>query len=102
MAAWEEQDVLENYDGIFESLKEHYCFRRKFFTTSTGGMGLGPRSMQIGDLVILRGGSLPFILRKIDEDYQLIGPAYVNGIMDGEAVRDWKDRGDPETVFPIR
>jgi hypothetical protein len=31
------------------------------------------------------GGSVPYILRPIDDYYQLIGDAYVHGVMDGEA-----------------
>jgi hypothetical protein len=98
----EDETLLDGFDGIFDMLREDCCFRRRFFATTTGSMGLGPGSMQAGDLVVvLRGGSLPFILREFDGDYQLIGPAYVHGIMDGEAVQNWKDRGDPEIVFPI-
>jgi len=79
-----------------------YCCHRRFFVTAEGRMGLGPSSMQAGDLVVvLRGGSLPLILRESDALYWLIGPAYVHGIMDGEAVQEWKARNEPEQVFPI-
>jgi hypothetical protein len=86
-----------------KSLYFGYCLHRHFFVTSKGGMGLGPELMRADDLVvILRGGRLPFILRKMDKFYQFIGPACVHGIMDGEAVKIWKAKNEPETIFPIR
>ncbi|MCJ1387326.1 hypothetical protein MMC18_000168 [Xylographa bjoerkii] len=63
---------------------------RKFFTTTRGTIGLGPRSMRPGDSVcIFSGGLVPFILRKDGTRLRLVGEAYVHGIMDGQAV--WKD-----------
>lgn len=51
-------------------------------------LGHVPRGARLGDTIaILFGTSIPFILResKLGKDYlQLIGPAYVDGIMDGE------------------
>ncbi|KAH8726434.1 hypothetical protein GQ44DRAFT_705619 [Phaeosphaeriaceae sp. PMI808] len=66
-------------------------------------MGLGYHDIRAGDLVvILRGGAIPFILRKDANGYHLIGNAYVHGIMQGEAVEEWRSRNTPEEVFPIR
>ena len=81
-----------------------YCVRREFFVTAAGRVGLGPRAMQPGDLVaILRGGDTPFITRSTDDVYVLLAPAYVHGVMDGEAVREWMDSDDAiETVFVVR
>ncbi|KAH7071941.1 hypothetical protein BKA63DRAFT_60601 [Paraphoma chrysanthemicola] len=80
-----------------------YCIERRFFTTSTGRMGIGPRLMQSSDLVvILRGGTTPYILRERNGNYQLLGAAYVHGIMDGEAVRTAKNQGLQESIFHIR
>jgi hypothetical protein len=79
------------------------AFRRQLFVTSEGNMGLGPLSMQADDLVvILRGGYVPFVLRKIGNFYQFKGPAYVHGIMDGEAVETSKARNEPEMLFMLR
>lgn len=51
-------------------------------------LGHVPRGARLGDTIaILFGTSIPFVLResKVGKDYlQLIGPAYVDGIMDGE------------------
>jgi hypothetical protein len=47
---------------------------------------------------VLRGGNVPFVLRKSDErSYNLIGEAYVHGIMDGSVVRE----GQPEDLKEI-
>jgi hypothetical protein len=59
------------------------------FRTANHYLGLGPVSSDIGDeLWILRGARMPFVLRRRDDrQYQLIGEAYVHGIMHGEAVQ---------------
>ena len=78
-----------------------------FFVTKgqgeqAGRMGMGPAGMQLGDvIVVLKGGNMPFVLRwlQIEADnghteerdleggrFELVGPAYVHGIMEGELV----------------
>jgi hypothetical protein len=95
------QDV-ETLDHISKSLRFSHGMHRLFFATSEGHMGLGPKSMQPDDLVvILRGAIYPFILRNMEGYYQLVGTAYVHGIMDGEAVEAWKAKAEPERIFPI-
>jgi hypothetical protein len=38
-------------------------------------------------IVILLGSDVPFILRYVDNDqYRLVGEAYVHGVMQGEAI----------------
>jgi hypothetical protein len=50
-------------------------------------VGLAPESAEEGDLIcILLGGQTPFVLRQAGDHYTLIGPCYVHGIMDGEAM----------------
>ncbi|KAK5689847.1 hypothetical protein LTR97_012607 [Elasticomyces elasticus] len=65
-----------------------HTFDRRLLVTNTGRCGLGPSIMQSGDVVIIvRGADVPFVLRPADKGYyQFVGAAYVNGIMDGEAV----------------
>lgn len=56
-----------------------------FFTTVCGRMGIGPYRLRPKDVVvILFGGNLPFILRPKGPDYELIGTAYMHGVMKGE------------------
>jgi len=59
----------------------------RMFRTPNNYLGMGPVSTQVGDEVwVLKGARTPFILRrKSSKQYELIGEAYVHGIMDGEA-----------------
>ena len=69
-----------NFNSAF---LQHFNLR-SFFTTSTGHIGLGPEGTKVDDhVVLLSGTQVPFILRQKDEHYQVIGEAYVHGIMDG-------------------
>lgn len=73
----------------YRSALRHWChFRRCFTTHNQGYISIGPRSLQRGDGVfVLRGGRVPFILRKIAEnEYTIVGECYVHGIMHGEAL----------------
>ncbi|KAF7188225.1 Heterokaryon incompatibility protein 6, OR allele [Pseudocercospora fuligena] len=67
-----------------------------FLTFDTGLIGLGRAHAQCGDIAIVFPGiTVPFILRKRDTSshYKMIGPAYIHGIMDGEAMEALQ-RGD--------
>ncbi|KAJ2993565.1 hypothetical protein NUW58_g1804 [Xylaria curta] len=65
------------------------CLKRVPFITSTGKLGLGYDNIRAGDVVtIIRGAQVPYVLRlQHDGTYNLISEAYVDGIMDGEALR---------------
>jgi hypothetical protein len=86
-------------DGIQPRIDElsagKYCgeigakgHRRKPFVTAKGRLGLGPDHIKPGDVIaVLIGSQVPFVLRKgVDKKYKIVGEAYVDGIMDGEAV----------------
>ncbi|RYN85651.1 hypothetical protein AA0119_g11368 [Alternaria tenuissima] len=89
--------------AVFKTVNVSCCKDRRFFVTAAGYMGLGPRCMQPEDIVVvLRGGHIPYILRKKVDGYQLIGQAYVHGIMYGEAVELDRSRGGSEMVFHVR
>lgn len=65
------------------------------FLTSRGWVGRGPAAIMPGDVVaILWGGRVPFVLRPCGDGngnetgyYQLVGDAYVHGLMDGEFIQ---------------
>jgi len=118
--AWWENRVLDHLRGVFRppspkmphgnwipSISTQVnaaTFNRRFFVTENGHFGLAPATTQPGDLVcILLGGKMPYIIRKtIDADApnniadmhcttnKFVGDAYVQGIMNGEAVQDLK------------
>lgn len=65
------------------------CYGRKIFSTSNGLVGLGDRLTQPGDnICVFRTCKMPLVLRKEPSEkvYKLLGPAYVDGIMYGEAL----------------
>lgn len=64
------------------------CKERMPFITTKGHLGLGPKDIKQGDAIaILAGADVPFVLRPVStEQFEVVGEAYVDGIMDGEAV----------------
>jgi hypothetical protein len=67
---------------------------RVLFVTSTGWIGLAPHGTQEGDLIyVILGSSVPYVLRPRKDEaqaFELVGEAYVQGIMNGEALEmDW-------------
>ncbi|KAF3761983.1 hypothetical protein M406DRAFT_104393 [Cryphonectria parasitica EP155] len=74
---------------------------RRLFSAGQGDFGLGPANTMIGDVVaVLYGGRFPFILRRAPgrNTYTLVGYAYVQGIMDGEAL---SGAAETEEIFLI-
>ncbi|KAF2804945.1 uncharacterized protein BDZ99DRAFT_339206, partial [Mytilinidion resinicola] len=65
---------------------------RSPFITKKGHLVLASEHVQPGDVVaLIRGAQVPFILRRQSSgQYQVIGEAYVDGIMDGEAMESSK------------
>lgn len=63
---------------------------RRAFLTSNGRLAIGPSEVQIGDeLVVILGADVPFIVRRLSHDtFILVGEAYVDGYMDGEALME--------------
>lgn len=65
---------------------------RRFTITREKRMGLCQKDARKGDVVaVLTGGSVPFILRPNGGHYTLVGDAYIQGFMDGEAMPGLKD-----------
>lgn len=75
--------------------------RRCLATTRKGYLALAPQETEQGDLLcVLYGGQLPFVLRKSNSYFELIGEAYVHGIMDGEVVNS-RNLRNKEKEFEI-
>lgn len=65
-------------------------FKRRPFLSEQGYVGLAPSHAEAGDvIVIIYGAIVPFILREVGNGgYNLVGEAYVHGIMDGEYIEN--------------
>ncbi|KAK5166962.1 uncharacterized protein LTR77_007691 [Saxophila tyrrhenica] len=62
---------------------------RVVFASGTGYVGLVPHGTREGDLIfVVLGADVPYVLRPLEEGegYELIGEAFVQGVMAGEAM----------------
>jgi len=65
---------------------------RCLFVTRTGYMGAGPGNAKEGDKTFLPlGCSVPLIIRAAANNFELVGDAYVCGMMQGEMVQKLED-----------
>jgi hypothetical protein len=63
-------------------------YHKTLIVTQEGYIGTCPRWAKPGDLVLLVAGlQTPFIVREGGGEYRMIGPAYVEGVMNGEKLR---------------
>jgi len=78
---------LGNGHDYLVCFNQVYAWRR-LFRTQKGYLGVGPQSLEVGDVVVvLPGAGVPFVLRTAgDGRWRLIGEGYVHGIMHGEAL----------------
>lgn len=90
----EPNDDLNNSESYLEikmaNLQDH-----RIFITSSGCLGVGWAWIKPGDIVaVFHGAEVPFILREdcvSCQIYNLMGEAYVHGIMDGEMAKGRSD-----------
>ena len=86
-----------DYNAMFDRIHEnrevedlhwkiyHQCTKTRLFVTSGDLLGKGLKNIQEGDSVVLIAGvGMPMILRKDGNSYRSIGPAYIDGMMNGE------------------
>lgn len=90
-------------DGVqYRMMVRIYCPGRKVFKTASGRFGLGPSAMRPGDICcILFGACVPFVIRRCDQAFKLVGECYIHGVMRGEIVAEepLQKRGVEEIVF---
>lgn len=61
---------------------------RRFFITRKKRMGLGVPEIQLNDrVVVLKGCSVPLIMRAVGDHMVIVGESYVSGIMNGEVIQ---------------
>ncbi|KAG7284320.1 hypothetical protein NEMBOFW57_010692 [Staphylotrichum longicolle] len=84
----------------FELMVIEFQKGRVLGTTAGGLFGSFPSTTKVGDIVVvLFGGWVPFVLRPVEEDlFELVGAAYVHGIMDGEWVQAAVAADEPDLL----
>jgi hypothetical protein len=89
-AFWRRVQVANTHASIdFETAFSRWKSGRQFGVTRLGGIGLLPISAKVGDSVgFFVGCRLPFVLRKSEERYRIVGDAYLHGYMNGEGDED--------------
>lgn len=107
-------DVIVNGSGeqpavIAECTKLFYAQAaftgRCFYTTTSGGYGLGPYQTSPGDLVTtLYGGQFCYILRDCGDYYTFVGDSYLHGVMHGELLglemeKEWEKLEERDFVL---
>jgi hypothetical protein len=83
----------------FQTPVYSFASLRSFFLTEDDYFGMAPETISSGDQIALFAGlKVPMIIRKSGDSYELLGPAYIHGIMHGER---WPLDLDHLTEFPI-
>jgi hypothetical protein len=81
------EDARDALERIFRFLRS-----RRLMLTSKGHIGLGPHATRRGDIVVLLlGCNVPMLVRPVDsrpQHYKLVGGCYLQGFMEGEAMRE--------------
>jgi hypothetical protein len=89
----ETQRVIANYQRTAVAFSKRMS-GAVFCVTESGYAGLLPASVAVGDeICLLHGGAVPFVLRKRNCSYLLIGECYIHGIMYGEALATAEEEG---------
>ena len=80
---------------IFHTQAQRCCRAKHFFITSDGWIGTAPASVETEDMLILVSGvPFPLVVRPVvrsEGSYELLGPAYIQGVMHGEL---WPENED--------
>jgi hypothetical protein len=80
------EEFQDNAKDFMDSFNK-YCDNRRFFRTRDGRIGWGAEQVRDGDVVgVLDGACVPFVLRPVEKGFEIVGDAFVYGIMDGEAM----------------
>lgn len=103
------ENALSDYDQKtqeairFFTCAARACHRRRFFITEGGLFGLGPATLLDEDrIVIFYGGTTPFAIRAVrNGKHVFVGECYVFGIMEGQAVRDYRAAGRHHERFEL-
>ena len=88
-----EKDKLLDQAWRYESAVQEVQKGRRICVTKGGYMGVTTHDAEKGDLlVIFQGFTMPFVLRRKDDDFLIVGDCYIHGIMDGELICTLEDK----------
>lgn len=101
----EKLSIGRGFYDYFRSLNAHW----RLCLMQSGRYGWVREQAQVGDeIFIMYGAKVPFLFRPIEVDnpfardgrhYTMISTAYVQGVMDGEAIKGMRKNGYKETVI---
>jgi hypothetical protein len=96
-------DALLKHTQLLQRFVTVASGQRRFFVSENGRFGLAPEDAQEGDSIcVLFGCSLPMLLRPRRETFEVIGPAYFQGIINGEAVEEMENGRVQKQEFVLR
>ncbi|KAL9030181.1 MAG: hypothetical protein Q9180_006937, partial [Flavoplaca navasiana] len=85
-------------DEVTRKFKDCFFVNECLFSTREGYLGVSAKGLQEGDEVsVILGCDFPMILRRRDSDqFEVVGPCFVHGLMLGEALKPplkppWRD-----------
>lgn len=91
--------------NAYARLAKHVTIGRRVFRTDRNWIGLGPRCMQEGDIVVVfTGGPMPMILRRANDkkdQYYVMGECYIYDIAMGQAYDIMAKESMEERMFEL-
>jgi hypothetical protein len=102
-ADWPVDNEAE-FEEVMNFVHSAITYNRNLLLTINGYFGVGPKGVMSGDLIVIVPGlTMPLVLREspICNRYQLIGVAYIHGIMKGEFMEQVSQMSErlPETYI---
>jgi len=89
-------------EPLYTSREESSKRNRSFVETEQGSYGFGPVGAEEGDFVcVLFGLDYPVVLRRVQAHYVHVGPCYMLGLMDGEAIEGIEEGKATASDFEI-
>jgi hypothetical protein len=90
------RNLVTNRPFLLFEIQGRYALHRRVVRTQRGFLCLASHATEVGDdIMICKGSSVPLIMRrcgKEEDEFRLVGDAYVHGIMGGEAFEGDKCR----------
>jgi hypothetical protein len=74
-----------------------FMINRRLLRTEKGYLGMGPAIAEVGDYIVLvQGTRIPLVVRSREGMWELVGDAYVHGVMGGEL---WNEEKCQRMIF---